>query len=51
MTGGAGFVVRAWGVGDELLMREVVEAGADGMTMNFPDRLIAYLEKSDRQAR
>jgi len=38
-----GLVVRAWGVGDEALMRRVVEAGADGMTVNFPDRLLAYL--------
>jgi glycerophosphoryl diester phosphodiesterase len=39
----AGFVVRAWGVDTEALMRAVVEAGADGMTVNFPDKLIAYL--------
>ena len=39
----AGFVVRAWGVATEALMRHVVEAGADGMTVNFPDTLIAYL--------
>lgn len=38
-----GFVVRAWGVGTEDLMRQVVEAGADGMTVNFPDKLMAYL--------
>ena len=38
-----GFVVRAWGVASEDLMRQVVEAGADGMTVNFPDKLIAYL--------
>ena len=38
-----GFVVRAWGVATEALMRQVVEAGADGMTVNFPDKLIAYL--------
>jgi glycerophosphoryl diester phosphodiesterase len=43
----AGFVVRAWGVATEDLMRQVVEAGADGMTINFPDILLAYL----RQAR
>lgn len=43
-----GFVVRAWGVTTEALMREVVEAGADGMTANFPDRLIAYLESRNR---
>jgi glycerophosphoryl diester phosphodiesterase len=39
----AGFVVRAWGVATEALMRHVVEVGADGMTVNFPDTLIAYL--------
>jgi glycerophosphoryl diester phosphodiesterase len=38
-----GFVVRAWGVASELLMEQVVQAGADGMTVNFPDKLIAYL--------
>ncbi len=40
----AGFLVRAWGVGTEELMQQVVRSGADGMTVNFPDRLIAYLE-------
>ena len=25
------------------------EAGADGLTVNFPDRLLAYFEKPDRQ--
>lgn len=39
-----GFVVRAWGVATEDLMRQVVKAGADGMTVNFPDKLIAYLK-------
>jgi glycerophosphoryl diester phosphodiesterase len=39
----AGFVVRAWGVANEALMRQVVDAGADGMTVNFPDQLLAYL--------
>ena len=38
-----GFAVRAWGVGTEVLMWQVVEAGADGMTVNFPDKLIAYV--------
>lgn len=41
----AGFVVRAWGVADEILMRQVVDAGADGMTVNFPDKLLAYLQQ------
>ena len=40
-----GFEVRAWGVKDEALMRQVVQAGADGMTVNFPDKLMAYLSR------
>ena len=43
-----GFVVRAWGVASEDLMRLVVQAGADGMTVNFPDKLIAYLAVTTR---
>jgi glycerophosphoryl diester phosphodiesterase len=39
-----GLVVRAWGVTTEELMQQVVQAGADGMTVNFPDKLIAYLK-------
>ena len=39
-----GFVVRAWRVGDTELMRQVVDAGADGMTVNFPDKLDEYLK-------
>ena len=39
-----GFVARAWGVSTEELMQRAVEAGVDGMTVNFPDKLIAYLE-------
>ena len=42
---GLGLVVRAWGVSDESLMRAVVDAGADGMTVNFPDKLLAYLRE------
>jgi hypothetical protein len=30
-------------------MRRVVTAGADGMTVNFPDTLIAYLESCKPQ--
>ena len=41
-----GFLVRAWGVATEDLMRRVVTAGADGMTVNFPDKLLAYLKTS-----
>jgi glycerophosphoryl diester phosphodiesterase len=39
-----GFVARAWSVGTEELMQQVVQSGADGMTVNFPDKLIAYLK-------
>jgi glycerophosphoryl diester phosphodiesterase len=45
-----GFVVRAWGVVDEALMRQVVDAGADGMTVNFPDTLLAYVKRSSHQS-
>jgi glycerophosphoryl diester phosphodiesterase len=38
-----GLVVRAWGVATADLMRQVMTAGADGMTVNFPDKLLAYL--------
>ena len=39
-----GFIARAWGVTTEELMQRLVQAGVDGMTVNFPDKLIAYLE-------
>lgn len=41
-----GFTVRAWGVKNEAAMIRLVEAGVDGMTVNFPQKLAAYL--SDR---
>jgi len=41
-----GFVVRAWGVADEELMRRAVDAGVDGMTVNFPDKLFEYLQRA-----
>jgi glycerophosphoryl diester phosphodiesterase len=44
-----GFVARAWGVTTEELMQQVVQAGADGMTVNFPDKLIAYLKSHKYQ--
>ncbi len=44
-----GFHVRAWGIGNEDVMRHVYDAGADGMTVNFPDRLLRYqTEKGTR---
>ena len=38
-----GYSVRAWGIANEELMRHAVECGVDGMTINFPDKLTAYL--------
>lgn len=38
-----GFNVRAWGVANYELMRRVYDAGADGTTVNFPDKLIEYI--------
>ena len=40
-----GFNVRSWGVADDELMRSAYEAGVDGMTVNFPDRLAALIGK------
>lgn len=39
-----GFRVRAWGVYNEELMRHVYACGADGMTVNFPDKLTQHLK-------
>ena len=39
----AGLTVRAWGVPDEEEMKRLVDAGVDGMTVNFPQKLTAYL--------
>ncbi|MBQ8509792.1 MAG: MBL fold metallo-hydrolase [Clostridia bacterium] len=44
---GMGYNVRAWGVSNTDLMRSVCEAGADGMTINFPDKLTEYLKKNE----
>ena len=41
-----GFGVRAWGLSGYapiLLMKKMCEIGVDGMTVNFPDRLVQYL--------
>ena len=40
-----GFSVRAWGIANEALMQQVYDAGADGMTVNFPDKLTEYMSK------
>ena len=38
-----GFSVRAWGIVNEDIMRAVYDAGVDGMTVNFPDKLLEYI--------
>jgi glycerophosphoryl diester phosphodiesterase len=40
-----GFNVRAWGVYNEELMKSAYIAGVDGMTVNFPDKLTALINK------
>jgi len=42
----AGLGVRAWGVSSVVLMKKMCDLGVDGMTVNFPDRLYAYLSSS-----
>lgn len=39
-----GFNVRAWGIYNEEIMKTVYDNGADGMTVNFPDKLLAYMK-------
>lgn len=39
-----GFNVRAWGVSDTTLMQQAFDAGCDGMTVNFPDKLTLLLQ-------
>ena len=42
-----GFNVRAWGISDEATMKQVYDAGADGMTVNFPDKLLQYIAEKN----
>ncbi len=40
--------VRAWGIGSTELMEQVCKSGVDGgMTINFPDKLHAYMSKNN----
>lgn len=43
-----GFNVRAWGVKDETLMKQVYDSLADGMTVNFPDLLKKYISEKNQ---
>lgn len=40
-----GFSIRAWGVNDEDLMEKMLDFKVDGMTVNFPDKLLEELKK------
>ena len=42
-----GYDVRAWGISNTDIMKAVYEAGADGMTVNFPDKLTELLAKEN----
>ena len=41
-----GFNVRAWGISDPEIMKNVYDAGVDGMTANFPDLLLRYISET-----
>lgn len=43
-----GLNVRAWGIYNEEIMKNVYDAGADGMTVNFPDKLTEYLSNYEK---
>lgn len=43
-----GLHVRAWGVANEELMRQAYDNGVDGMTVNFPDKLVAYRAQKEK---
>ena len=44
----AGLGVRAWGVYNTDLMEQMCRIGVDGMTVNFPDKLCAYMKENHR---
>ena len=39
-----GFNVRAWGITNEHWMRHAYDAGVNGITVNFPDKLQSYIK-------
>lgn len=38
--------VRAWGVNNDKLMKYIYDCGVDGMTVNFPDLLTEYINRT-----
>ncbi|MBE5743668.1 MAG: hypothetical protein E7358_03010 [Clostridiales bacterium] len=43
-----GFGVRAWGISNEQIMKDVYKAGVDGMTVNFPDKLSKFINDYEK---
>ena len=41
-----GFEVRAWGVSNTDIMKQVFDTGINGMTVNFPDKLTEYYKEN-----
>ena len=44
-----GFEVRAWGVSNTDIMKEVFHTGINGMTVNFPDKLTEYYKENENK--
>lgn len=42
-----GLNVRAWSIANEDIMKQVYDAGANGMTVNFPDLLLHYISEKE----
>ncbi len=42
-----GLYIRAWGVKNVALMRQAISAGVDGMTVDFPDVILAELGRGE----
>ena len=42
-----GLGVRAWGISNTDIMKNVYDAGVDGMTVNFPDKLTEYIKEKN----
>ena len=41
-----GFELRAWGVSNTDIMKQVFDTGINGMTVNFPDKLTEYYKEN-----
>ena len=43
----AGLEVRGWGVKNDALMERVIASGANGMTIDWPERLLERLRSAE----